>query len=258
MQNRYTGDVGDFGKFGLLRSLTVTASTGEKLPRLGVNWYLVPDETGNQDGKFTGYLDGDKEPYYRLCDPELYDQLQVIIRQNLRSVQQIMAKEILPGGTKFYSEVLSFSHLKDKKEARLAYRNRWVQQGLKQLKNCDFVFFDPDNGLGIPSCPRHYKQGIKYVFYDELVNYFKRGQSLIIYNHRDRKPMPLYLERFRKIKKHIQQISTIFYLRFTSYSVRDYIFVPQYDHMNFFKAKIKRMLAGPWNQHFKYFDLDNL
>ena len=33
MQNRYAGDVGDFGKLGLLRQLTSTRLD------IGVNWY---------------------------------------------------------------------------------------------------------------------------------------------------------------------------------------------------------------------------
>ena len=37
MQNRYAGDVGDFGKIGLLRQL---AAAGY---HIGVNWYLAPD-----------------------------------------------------------------------------------------------------------------------------------------------------------------------------------------------------------------------
>ena len=33
MQNRYTGDIGDFGKLGLLRQLSRTGLS------IGVNWY---------------------------------------------------------------------------------------------------------------------------------------------------------------------------------------------------------------------------
>jgi hypothetical protein len=49
MQNRYTGDVGDFLKLGILRKL---------MPgyRLGVAWWLYPDETHNKDGRHIGYL----------------------------------------------------------------------------------------------------------------------------------------------------------------------------------------------------------
>ena len=47
MQNRYTGDIGDFGKLGLLRVLQDAGFS------IGVNWYLTPDENHNQDGKHT-------------------------------------------------------------------------------------------------------------------------------------------------------------------------------------------------------------
>ena len=45
MQNRYAGDIGDYGKLGLLRSLSRTGL------RIGVNWYLTPDEDRNGDGR---------------------------------------------------------------------------------------------------------------------------------------------------------------------------------------------------------------
>ena len=96
MQNRYVGDLGDFGKYGLLRWLCLPGKTGEDQTRppslswptvvdnygdnvidegstiplwppeeancgqsltIGVVWYLVPDETHNSDGKHIHYLD---------------------------------------------------------------------------------------------------------------------------------------------------------------------------------------------------------
>lgn len=50
MQDRYTGDIGDYGKLGLLRSLAAAGL------HVGVNWYRTPDEDHNEDGKFTQYL----------------------------------------------------------------------------------------------------------------------------------------------------------------------------------------------------------
>ena len=45
MQDQYVGDIGDFGKYGLLRHLT--GMRGDAAPedalRLGVVWYLFPD-----------------------------------------------------------------------------------------------------------------------------------------------------------------------------------------------------------------------
>lgn len=52
MQDRYAGDVGGFGKLGMLRQI---ATTGLKI---GVNWYLTykPEEHNNDDGKHVKYL----------------------------------------------------------------------------------------------------------------------------------------------------------------------------------------------------------
>ena len=49
MQNRYTGDIGDYVKYGLLRTL----SDGQ---RLGMAWYLFPDEDHDRDGHHGDYL----------------------------------------------------------------------------------------------------------------------------------------------------------------------------------------------------------
>ncbi len=54
MQNRYTGDVGDFGKYGLLRALC--SDDGKRKLKLGVNWYLVPDMGNPGDGGFIDYV----------------------------------------------------------------------------------------------------------------------------------------------------------------------------------------------------------
>ena len=49
MQDRYTGDICDYAKDGLLRAL----GDGH---RLGIAWYLYPNESHNADGKHTAYL----------------------------------------------------------------------------------------------------------------------------------------------------------------------------------------------------------
>lgn len=54
VQDRYAGDLGDYLKFGLLRSLASTDSPASL--RLGVVWYWTLDEAHNADGKHIGYL----------------------------------------------------------------------------------------------------------------------------------------------------------------------------------------------------------
>ena len=77
MQNRYVGDVGDFGKYGLLRALCRPSGAENRPLRLGVVWYLTTDETHNNDGRHIGYLEPTPKNLrdFRACDPDLYDTL---------------------------------------------------------------------------------------------------------------------------------------------------------------------------------------
>ena len=91
MQNRYVGDVGDFGKYGLLRALCLP--DGDKNPalKLGVVWYLTSDETHNNDGRHIGYLEPTPENLlaFRACDPDLYDGLRKIVSTGNRNVSAV-------------------------------------------------------------------------------------------------------------------------------------------------------------------------
>ena len=112
MQNRYVGDLGDFGKFGLLRALCANTDTGIPRPlTLGVVWYLVPDEGHNSDGKFTQFLDptAQNQQNFRFCDPTLYDALRDIVESNARSVTSVRNAGVLPPGTKYHETPLSFA-----------------------------------------------------------------------------------------------------------------------------------------------------
>ena len=52
-----------------------------------------------------------------------------------------------------------------------------------QFAEADLVFFDPDNGLEVPSVPRGRKNSSKYVYYDEVEAFFRIGKSVLIYQH---------------------------------------------------------------------------
>jgi hypothetical protein len=49
------------------------------------------------------------------------------------------------------------------------------------------VFFDPDNGLEIASVPKHHPKAGKYIYWDELASFWRRGNALLIYHHLNRK-----------------------------------------------------------------------
>ena len=84
MQNRYVGDIGDYLKLAILRAL----STGH---RLGIAWWLYPDENHNSDGRLIAYLNRPEK--WRHYDPDLFDALQQIVASGQRDVRVL---EMLP------------------------------------------------------------------------------------------------------------------------------------------------------------------
>ena len=129
MQDRYVGDVGDFGKYGLLRALC-----REGL-RLGIVWYLNPEEEGNENGRHVRYLQKDTLRL-RGCDPELYDRLQDLVfpggldkgaQDAYRKVSEVRTRGIVGNDTSFYEVGLSFSDLPSwPTAARKARREEWL------------------------------------------------------------------------------------------------------------------------------------
>ena len=73
MQDRYTGDVGDFGKYGLLRALVGIHPAGSSRS-LGVVWYVtdaeIEDVDPQGDGRHLSYLE--QPARFRECDPQLF------------------------------------------------------------------------------------------------------------------------------------------------------------------------------------------
>jgi len=92
MQDRYSGDVGDFGKFSLLRKLLPDEEF-----KLGIIWYAFPNESHNNDGRHIEYLD---TPEYRICDQDLRDKLKNITG-NKRLISELEDIHILPSNTLF-------------------------------------------------------------------------------------------------------------------------------------------------------------
>ena len=95
MKNQYIGDIGDYGKYGLLRFM---ANRGIKI---GVNWYLTEND-GSSDGRFTDYLNRPEEKIY---DPELFDALREISTRSDKTVKMIEDAHLIPGA-EFHSELL--------------------------------------------------------------------------------------------------------------------------------------------------------
>lgn len=190
MRDNYVGDVGDFYKYGLLRYLTGQTANDSLSPlKFGVIWYLYPDPCKDTDGLHLDYLGDKLRDRFRPCDPQLYDALGKLVASNRRSVLEVQKRGILPATTDFFAEPLSFAGLPKGTRAaideRLLYRQRWLNRALAATENADIIFCDPDNGLETKSTAIHQDKGAKFCFYEELAPFWQRGQSLIIYQHKN-------------------------------------------------------------------------
>jgi hypothetical protein len=172
MQNRYTGDVGDYVKLALLRAL----SPGMKL---GVAWYLYPDEGHNEDGKHIAYLS--QPSHWRSLDPELFDQLKQVVKDG-RSVAALEKCGVLDAV--FSGDVLDHRDLHHRD--RSAARSAWFGTTMEKLDGCDIVFADPDNGLTDDQPKRRSsgKFGKQLPLQEALA--LAHGRSAVIYHHNSR------------------------------------------------------------------------
>lgn len=243
MQNRYVGDVGDFGKYGILRSI------GETGLKLGVNWYLTPDESHNSDGKHTSYLY--KENYCGY-DDQLFYILKDIVENDRRNVISIQESAALSGSTVFYDCVLNVADERDYLKRRVN-RQLWHKTALSRLNDCEIIFLDPDNGLQVDSVSLTGQKGNKYIGLDELKDYYKQGKSIIFYNHRERKQEDAYLEKFRKLQVDPAFTGAVWLgLKFVRGTTRDYFFVLQPEHLFQVKSQCEVLLNTVWKECFSW------
>jgi hypothetical protein len=172
--------VGDFAKFALLRAI----AEDTKL-RLAVIWYLFSDEDHNADGRHVSYL---KDPSLARLDPDLHAALGTIVKNNRRNVRAIAASRILPPNTTFFTKVISDekSQIGLSRTARARQRATWLKKALASAKDHELVFLDPDNGIETASVQPHSPKSGKYVFWNEVAEFWKAGHSLIIYHHLNR------------------------------------------------------------------------
>lgn len=201
MKNQYIGDIGDYGKYGLLRFLS---SNGLKI---GVNWYLTLDD-GSNDGKKRAYLDKEDD---RLYDPELFDVLKGIAGNPEKTVRMIEESRLFQNVC-YYHEVIGTPD-----------RTRWHKQALEKLTDADLIFCDPDNGtLGQKSLKS--KDAEKYISPTEIVDYYNRGQNVVYYCHKARRTEDAWTAAKLEMLKYLPD-TKIYILTYHRGTQRSYIFV---------------------------------
>lgn len=252
MQDRYVGDIGDFGKYALLRALC-GPSDSENLLRLGIVWCLFPNETHSADGRHVSYL---TRGHMRPLDVGLHDCLQRIVSAKNRKVSAIASSGLFPPSTVFFDRPTSqpthdgrpFSPTQ-----RVAYREAWFRECLKATDACDVMFLDPDNGVEMPSVTKRHLKAGKYIFWDELTRFARRGQSLVVYHHTNRRA---------PVRKQIHDLLPLFHQRlspsgpvipmiFRRGSCRVFWLVLREPSAGLLQDRVREMMRSGWHHHFE-------
>lgn len=200
MQHRYVADVGDYLKLALLRQL-------QPHNRLGVVWWLFPDESHNSDGRHIDYLE---KPAWRTYDPNLFDALQSVVRNGQRSIQTLESAGIL-GEATFFSDYVPVGSLQ---------QDQWLCRAIERVEGCNLVFLDPDNGLEPRSFVRTRKAAGKSVSYVELAAFRRTGRTVVVYHHQTRAPGG-HLEEIRTLSSRLaDHFGTVDAVRASAYSPR--------------------------------------
>lgn len=233
MQDRYVGDIGDFGKLGFLRALEIAGLS------LGVNWYYTtPSRSEKIQGDGRHLID---QKYFD-CDQNLASTLYKLSKsQTSRNLVTLENSHVLQTGIFFRAQVPG-------KESRV----NWHQHALDALQQADLVFLDPDNGLSVKSVSRNSKKAVKYVFDDEIRDYLVRGQSVAFYQHRPHKSEHLYLS---EAKSRIDNICnslkfSIWVLTLPRHSVREiFVISPDERQDRLISKAVLSITNGSWNKY---------
>jgi len=178
MKNQYFGDINDYRKYGLLRSIIYASQL-----KLLVTWMLTQYD-GSTDGKFISYLG--KPEKWAHHDPELFHGIKGLLKNSTkRNVALIEQTALLPGAVYFSDYVPD----------RSVDRESWFNLLLRASSESDIVFLDPDNGMEVKSVPYGRKKSSKYLFWRELETLWSDGKSLLIYQHFPRVKRDVYIRR---------------------------------------------------------------
>lgn len=230
MKNQYYGDVNDYKKYSLIRTITAHGEIS-----IAFCWALTKDD-GLSDGKKIGYL---KEPSeWSRHDPAVYEQLRAdVIFKKQRKVENIEESNLIPN-SRFFKRVL-----KDNANERDVF----FQEFLNFSQNSELIFFDPDNGIEVKSVARGKPGSSKYVYWKELENFYQLDKSLLIYQHFPRVNRELFITSLSSKVFRTTCASTIF-MFVTSHVL--FLLIPQQRHETIFRKESKR-LANSWKGRIK-------
>lgn len=234
MQNRYTGDIGEFGKFLLLKHLFPTKS-------IATIWYLYPDETHNNDGSHT--VEEGNANIYRHCyalDPQMSEIFHQIHQHHSRHIGLFEEMSVLENGHYFSKGILGEGN-----------RTQWLESAIEfiQTYQCNIVCLDPDNGIEPSSMSKRsvLKQG-KYATLEEIEAFFTLEcvKYLVIYQHFHRQQS--HEEQMREAKTKFERLyegrAVVTIIRHNPVQARFYVILSKTTEILEHKQSLEYLLYG--------------
>ena len=188
MQDKYVGDIGDFGKFHLFRYLFEEQESPMYRKSLSQIWYMHEGEgEKNNDGRHIDYFE-------RVVGSDIYleESLFQILKNNQREVTQFESLNLLQNAKFYYEHVPGV----------LEERYFWLDRALTFSSNVEIVAVEPDNGMALKcnkkeqrleflTLDEHYNKKPyphKYIFAEEIRHFYELPQIevCIVYQHLNR------------------------------------------------------------------------
>ena len=220
--------------------------------KLGVIWYLVPDEIHTNDGKHISYLNPTPQNYrrFRECDPELYDTLQQLVDAGQRNVGAVERSNILGSDTTYYSRPLTYEGIQTSSQ-RLAFREAWMSEAMEAVKDCDLVFVDPDNGLEC-GIGKQNRSGVKYAYHDEVNRLVQAGKGVLIYHHLSRRGNAVVqaTTQMSRMAEHFKRPLQRHALQYHRGSARLFLLIPEPGQYAQVRSAVSSFLESYWATHF--------
>lgn len=238
MKNQYFGDIGDYGKYGLLRCLA------EQGLSIAVNWYLTSKDASN-DGSIRGYLSKEKDRRY---DPELFDVLREMCDHKEQDVRLFAKRGMIPGAIYHDSFVEPEPDSSLSVPEKRAAREYWHRKALEACAGAELVFMDPDNGLrsGRPSAR---KDAPKFVYASEVCDYYDRDQDVVYYCHKGRRTDAQW-ERAKHIMLGGHPEAALMGVTYHRGTQRSYIFMVHPEGEAIYQKLLKGFLETAWKDWF--------
>lgn len=243
MQDKFVGDVGDFGKYGLLRTLAGKEPKAKPGYRLGVVWYFGDD--GDPHDADLAYLSKPNE--FRRHDEALFDALMDMATSERRTVAEVERQRLL-GRQRFLGRNAVF--FSDRLPGREG-RDQWLAAAVDRTSKTHIVLLDPDKSLATARMEAKVERSLEHAYLNEVRPFVRRGQTVVIYLSFGRNPGDKRRKQIRRwhdecltklgLDEHPQIVTT---------SKRAFIILPATNHVEHVDDRLDTLVQR-WGEHFK-------